>query len=118
MSLFHHRRGCAFVTAGCPQIIGLIVALVCAPVLIRTLQQLDPDHPAKPKPGVVRSYKGTERPPTKSSQPDVALLAPSPISVDPGFNVFIRPPFDTLLVGARIVAQSPALRAPPSPFSA
>ena len=92
---------------------GLIVALLAVPVLIRTSQQLSPDVPLKPKPGVVRLYKGSERASEKLNQFETASVTQGSDPAAPGAQVFTRVSLDALLVGPRLIAHSQALRAPP-----
>jgi hypothetical protein len=120
----HHRRAFVVITRQrslcfrhlC-QVCSLIVALLCVPVLIRVSQHLSPDAPLKPKPGVVRFHKGCERESTKFGLLETALLAPGANGLEHGVDVCPRHPLDALLVGARLIAHSRALRGPPSSYS-
>jgi hypothetical protein len=67
----------------------------------------------KPKPSLVRFYKGSERAPDKLSQFEPVFTTPGSVAVEHGSAVISRFSLDTLLVGPRLIAHSQALRAPP-----
>ena len=117
MRHIHHWRGVAFIRRKCAclgSLCGLIIALIAVSVLVRTSQQLSPDVPLKPKPSVVRLYKGSERAPEKLNQFETAFVTASSDGATPGAEVFSRFSPDALLVGPRLIAHSQALRAPPA----
>ncbi|HEY7446158.1 MAG TPA: hypothetical protein VH701_27295 [Vicinamibacterales bacterium] len=117
MRHFHHWRGFAVIRRGHAWRFGslcaLIVAMVSVPVLVRTSHQLSTDVPVKPKPSLLRSCKGNERTIEKINQFETVFGAPGSIATEHGAEVCSRFSLDALLVGARLIAHSQALRAPP-----